>query len=75
MATAYGNYASDDDIVPGVVCSNGNIFRKYRMVVLFSSDKGKTWGNPITVADSKMIDPATGLRYIAREGFSEGDWA
>jgi hypothetical protein len=51
MATAYGNY--DTDTTPGINMPGD--FRKYRSIALFSSDKGETWGNPVTVASSDQV--------------------
>jgi hypothetical protein len=48
MATAYGNYDTDKTPSDGFPASYH--FRKYRSIALFSSDKGRTWGNPVTVA-------------------------
>lgn len=59
MATMYGNYKGDNVPVEGF-----NGLCKYRTIVVFSFDKGKTWGRPVTVA----YDPSVGL-----ESFCEPD--
>jgi hypothetical protein len=48
MAAMYGNY--EEDKTPGDDYPASFHFNKYRTIVVFSSDKGKTWGNPVTVA-------------------------
>jgi hypothetical protein len=48
MATMYGNYATDRTPADDYPASMH--FNKYRTIVVFSSDKGKTWGSPVTVA-------------------------
>ena len=62
MATMYGNY--DEDKTPADDYPASSHFNKYRTIVAFSSDKGKTWGNPVTVATAPRI---------AQEGVCEGD--
>jgi hypothetical protein len=49
--------------------------RKFRTVVVTSSDKGQHWSNPVTVAYDKMISRSTGMTVaaVAREGFDEAD--
>ena len=48
MATMYGNYDEDKTFAEGYPASIP--IMKTRAIVVFSSDKGKTWGNPVTVA-------------------------
>jgi len=62
MATMYGNYEADT--TPGDDYPASFHFNKYRTIVVFSSDKGKTWGNPVTVATQPRP---------AQEGCCEGD--
>ncbi|MBI3923522.1 MAG: exo-alpha-sialidase [Armatimonadetes bacterium] len=63
MATMYGNYAGDTARSEGYGEPG---FVKYRTIVVFSSDKGKTWGRPVTVG----YDPK-----IGQEGLCEADLA
>jgi len=60
MATMYGNYKGDEVPIEGFP---PGLF-KYRVIVVFSTDNGKTWKNPLTVA----YDPSVG-----HESFSEPD--
>jgi hypothetical protein len=53
MATMYGNYDEDKTLADGYPKEFN--CRKYRAIVVFSSDKGKTWGNPRTVAAATAI--------------------
>lgn len=59
MATMYGKYKGDEAPVDGFP----GMF-KDRTIVVFSTDKGKAWGGPVTVA----CDPSVG-----QEGFCEAD--
>lgn len=63
MATMYGNYAGDTAKSEGYGDPG---FIKYRTIVVFSSDKGRTWGRPVTVG----YDPK-----IGQEGLCEADLA
>jgi hypothetical protein len=67
MATAYGTYKGDTS-VPADYPFDQFHFYRYRNIVVFSADKGRTWGNPVTVAYSD--DPK-----MTQEGFDEGDLA
>ncbi|NUQ66360.1 MAG: exo-alpha-sialidase [Pirellulales bacterium] len=52
MAAMYGNYKGDTAKSEGYGEPG---FIKYRTIVVFSSDKGKTWGNPIAAGyDAKI---------------------
>jgi hypothetical protein len=62
MTTAYGNY--DTDRTPGDRFPASYKFRKYRSIALFSSDKGRTWGNPVTIATAADV-------AVAQEGPDE----
>jgi hypothetical protein len=53
MATMYGDY--DEDKTPPVGYPVSMLPSQYRTIVVFSSDKGKTWGNPATVATAPML--------------------
>ena len=53
MATMYGTYDEDKTPADGYPASFN--FNKYRVIVVFSSDKGKTWGNPVTVATAPEL--------------------
>lgn len=64
MAVMYGNYPEDK--TPAEHLSA--ICRKTRTIVVFSSDKGKSWGNPVTVATAPMLT-------LTQEGPDEADLA
>jgi len=53
VATMYGNYEGDTELCAGYPTELNQ--RKYRTVVVFSKDKGKTWGDPVLVAYDKML--------------------
>jgi hypothetical protein len=53
IGSMYGNYEGDVQLCAGYPAELGQ--RKYRTVVVFSKDKGKTWGNPVLVAYDKML--------------------
>jgi hypothetical protein len=53
IGTMYGNYYGDVQLCDGYPPELNQ--RKYRTVVVFSKDKGHTWGNPILVAYDKML--------------------
>jgi hypothetical protein len=53
IASMYGNYEGDVELCAGYPAELGQ--RKYRTIVVFSKDKGKTWGNPVLVAYDKML--------------------
>jgi len=81
MATMYGNYQGDSEMADGYPVALN--LRKRRTVVVFSSDRGRSWGDPVTVAYGVMLgrgpDPDTRvLSYelvpaITQEGFCEAD--
>src|SRR5262245_11017309 len=62
MATLHGSYTEDNEPVG---CYEFAQLRKKRAVVMFSSDRGRTWRNPVTVA---APDAARSF-----EGFTESD--
>jgi len=53
IGTMYGNYKGDVQLCDGYPAELGQ--RKYRTIVVFSEDKGYTWGNPVLVAYDKML--------------------
>lgn len=53
IGSMYGNYEGDVTLCDGYPPELGQ--RKYRTIVVFSKDKGKTWGNPVLVAYDKML--------------------
>jgi hypothetical protein len=53
IATMYGNYEGDVILCDGYPPELNQ--RKYRTVVVFSQDKGHTWGNPVLVAYDRML--------------------
>jgi len=53
IGSMYGNYNGDVQLCEGYPPELGQ--RKYRTVVVFSKDKGRTWGNPVLVAYDKML--------------------
>jgi hypothetical protein len=81
LATLEGNYKGDSILADGYPPHIG--MRKVRTVVISSSDRGKTWGNPITVGYDVMIgrrvtpDAAgnwtTIVPAVTQEGFDEAD--
>jgi len=84
IATMYGRYADDTDFTVGypTPCYDrqGNVGvhpYKTRTVVVFSEDRGLTWGSPVVVGNDTMEDPTTGatVPVVAREGFNESDLA
>lgn len=64
MATMYGNY--EDDKTPADDYPKAYQLHKYRTVVVFSADKGKTWGDPVTVSAAPKV---------SQEGVCESDLA
>lgn len=53
VGSMYGNYEGDYLLCDGYPTELNQ--RKYRTVVVFSKDKGKTWGDPVLVAYDKML--------------------
>jgi hypothetical protein len=53
IGTMYGNYVGDTELCAGYPAELNQ--RKYRTVVVFSKDKGRTWGDPVLVAYDKML--------------------
>ncbi|MEJ2616372.1 MAG: sialidase family protein [Ignavibacteriaceae bacterium] len=53
IGTMYGNYEGDNILCDGYPPELNQ--RKYRTIVVFSKDKGHTWGNPVLVAYDKML--------------------
>ncbi|MFC2136109.1 sialidase family protein [Bacteroidota bacterium] len=53
VGTMYGNYEGDVLLCAGYPTELNQ--RKYRTVVVFSKDKGKTWGDHVLVAYDKML--------------------
>ena len=53
VGTMYGNYEGDYLLCDGYPTELNQ--RKYRTVVVFSMDRGKTWGDPVLVAYDKML--------------------
>jgi hypothetical protein len=84
LATLYGNYKGDRIPFDAYASDEVRAF-KYRTVVVRSSDRGKTWGEPRTVAYDMMLgarnEPdATGSKLtlvpaVTQEGFGEADLA
>jgi hypothetical protein len=83
LATLYGNYKGDNILNDATAPETGNY--KCRTVIISSSDRGKTWGNPVTVAYDKMLGllykpDITGSKWTVvpaqtQEGFTEPDLA
>lgn len=81
MATMYGNFKGDNIPADGYPAELHML--KVRTVVVFSSDKGRTWRHPITVAYDRQLahgaDPDSGVQSTAvvpavtQEGFNEAD--
>ena len=53
ICTMYGNYKGDVLLCDGYPPEMNQ--RKYRTIVVFSKDKGHTWGNPVLVAYDRML--------------------
>ena len=53
VGSMYGNYEGDVLLCAGYPTELNQ--RKYRTIVVFSKDKGKTWGDPVLVAYDKML--------------------
>ena len=53
IGTMYGNYEGDTELCDGYPPELGQ--RKYRTVVVFSTDHGRTWGNHAHVAYNLML--------------------
>jgi hypothetical protein len=82
IGTMYGNYEGDALLCDGYPPELNQ--RKYRTVVVFSTDKGHTWGNPVLVAYDRMLGrgipddplrPTAVVPAITQEGFREADLA
>lgn len=81
MATMFGNFKGDSELADGY--PEEFDFRKYRTVVVFSSDNGKSWGNPVTVAYNRQLARGTDddssvqttkiVPAVTQEGFCEAD--
>lgn len=81
MATMFGNYQGDR--IPAAGYPEELKLHKYRTVVVFSSDNGRTWANPVTVAYDRQLargsDPDSSVQTTAvvpavtQEGFCEAD--
>jgi hypothetical protein len=81
MISTYGNYQGDTELADGYPEEFKML--KYRTVVLFSKDNGKTWANPITVAydkqlgrgtdDDSSVQTTTIVPAQTQEGFCESD--
>jgi hypothetical protein len=53
IATMYGNYEGDTVLCDGYPPAMNQ--RKYRTVVVFSKDRGRTWGEQVLVAYDRML--------------------
>jgi hypothetical protein len=53
IASMYGNYQGDKEYCAGYPTELNQ--RKYHTIVVFSEDKGRTWGNPSHVAYNTML--------------------
>ncbi|VAX21048.1 hypothetical protein MNBD_IGNAVI01-408 [hydrothermal vent metagenome] len=53
VATMYGNFKDDVQLCAGYPAELGQ--RKYHTIVVFSKDRGHTWGNYVHVAYDKML--------------------
>ena len=85
VGTMYGNYEGDNIYCDGYPPALNQ--RKYRTIVVFSKDKGHTWGNHVLVAYDKMLgrgiqeDQPLGkyasataiVPAVTQEGFREAD--
>jgi hypothetical protein len=83
MATMYGNYRGDR--IPASGYPEALHMFKCRTIVVFSSDEGRTWGRPATVAYDRQLargtDPDSSVQTtapapaITQEGFNEATLA
>ena len=81
IATMFGNFEGDTELADGYPEEFN--FRKYRTVVVFSSDNGKSWKDPVTVAynrqlargtdDDSSVQTTTIVPAVTQEGFCEAD--
>jgi hypothetical protein len=81
MISTYGNYKGDTQLADGYPEEFKML--KYRTVVLFSSDNGKNWGSPVTVAynrqlargtdDDSHVQTTSIVPAVTQEGFCESD--
>jgi hypothetical protein len=81
MISTYGNYRGDTELADGY--PEAFKMLKYRTVVLFSRDCGRTWGEPVTVAydrqlgrgtdDDSSVQTTTDVPALTQEGFCEAD--
>jgi hypothetical protein len=53
IGTMYGNFEGDTQLCDGYPTELNQ--RKYHTIVVFSKDKGQTWGKPVHVAYDKML--------------------
>ena len=53
IGTMYGNYEGDTELCDGYPPELGQ--RKYRTVVVFSENRGRSWGNAVPVAYNLML--------------------
>jgi hypothetical protein len=53
IGTMYGNFEGDTELCEGYPAELGQ--RKYHTIVVFSEDKGHTWGDYVHVAYDKML--------------------
>ena len=53
VGSMYGNYEGDTELCLGYPTELNQ--RKYRTIVVFSKDKGKTWGDHVLVAYDRML--------------------
>lgn len=53
IGSMYGNYRGDTTLCDGYPPEMNQ--RKYRTIVVFSTDNGHTWGNPVLVAYDRML--------------------
>jgi hypothetical protein len=53
IGTMYGNYEGDNILCDGYPPQLNQ--RKYRTIVVFSNDKGHSWGDPVLVAYDRML--------------------
>jgi hypothetical protein len=81
LASLYGSYKGDSELKISTAPESGQV--KRRTVVISSSDRGKTWGNPVTVGYNTALGllykpNITGNKWTivpaqTQEGFTEPD--
>jgi len=70
IATVYGTNIGDTALCEGYPEELGQF--KYRTMVVFSNDRGRTWGNPVLVAYDRMLGRGIPVDHPKADESSEG---